>query len=81
MFLGNFGSQDLNVIPMKFDEQLFNEVNLKELKIGYLYETPLCPTVPALKNVVNEVVSKLKENGFKNVVPFEYPGEVLDKLF
>lgn len=49
---------------------LYNSTQLKNLRVGVLYETELAETAPSVKNCLLEVVEKLKSVGVTVEVSF-----------
>ena len=64
---GKFTGMDPDVPPLKWDQIKYEATLQKKLRIGVVYDDPFCESFPAIRNVIQEVVTYLKQNGHEIV--------------
>ena len=60
---GKFTGLDPDVPPMQWDQKKYDECFERKLRIGVVFDDPFCESFPAIRNVIQEVVDKMKEKG------------------
>ena len=65
---GKFTGLDPDVPPLHWDQKKYENSFGRKLRIGVVYDDPYCESFPAIRNVVQEVVTKMKEMGHE-IIP------------
>jgi len=60
---GKFTGLDPDVPPLHWDQKKYDGAFGRKLRIGVVFDDPYCESFPAIRNVVQEVVNKMKEKG------------------